>query len=205
MRNALGVLQVRRVVINNQIVSIDRLRDGPVPQGAEVNLLKCRTAEAQHEQHAVGVGVILCGRRCQVMVQVPLERFGKLIFLQRRVVIVVADFHRAVSRQHFRAGVGLKAQHRLQQKGVPHPVHALDRRSFCGAAEAGNFNLESKQLDAGRMIFDPVLAALDVIRDTAQQFVRNAVQFQFGNVIDQIIKPAGRTFSFVFSGKGLAV
>ena len=55
------------------------------------------------------------------------------------------------------------------------------------------------------MIFDPVLAALDVVGDTAQQFVRNTVQFKFGNVIDQIIKPAGRTLGLVFSGEGLAV
>ena len=142
--NALGVLQVRRVVINNQIVSIYRLRDRPVPQGAEVNLLKGRATKAQHEQHAVGVGVILCSRRCQVMVQVFLKRLSKLVFIQRRIVIVVADFHRAVSRQHLRAGIGLKAQHRLQKEWVPHPVHALDRRSFCGASEAGNLNLEAK-------------------------------------------------------------
>ena len=141
MRNALGIIQVRCVIINNQIASIDRLRDRPVPQGTEVNLLKGRTTKAQHKQHSIGVGIILGGRYRQIMVQVLLKRLSKLIFIQRSVVIIIADFHRAVSRQHLRAGISLKTQHRLQQERVPHSVHALDRRSFCGASEAGNFNL----------------------------------------------------------------
>ena len=116
VRDALGVLKVSRRVVDDQVFGVDGLGDRTVAQRAIVNLLEARAAEAEHEQHAVGVGVILSRHRRQVVVEVALQRVGALVLLQVRIVVVIADLDGSVSRQQLGACIGLKSQHSLQQE-----------------------------------------------------------------------------------------
>jgi hypothetical protein len=79
MGDPLGVPQVRRVVVDDQVLGVDGQADRPVAQRAEVDLLERRAAEALHQQHAVGVRVVLRGHRRQVVVGVLLERLGQRV------------------------------------------------------------------------------------------------------------------------------
>ena len=68
MRDPLGVAQVGRRVVHDEVVGVHALGHRAPAQGAEVDLLEGRAAKAQHEQHAVGVGVVLGRRGREVVV-----------------------------------------------------------------------------------------------------------------------------------------
>jgi hypothetical protein len=55
--------------------------------------------------------------------------------------------------------------------------------------QAGDFNLETKELDALCAILNPITAALKVILDTTHQIARNARQLAIIDLIDQITEP----------------
>ena len=57
---------------------------------------------------------------------------------------------------------------------MPHPAHAFDRRTIGSAAHAWDFNLQPQQLQAGGTVFDPIVAAGQVITDAAQQVFADA-------------------------------
>ncbi len=146
MCDALGVAQVGCRVIDDQVVGVDRLAYRTVAQRAEIDLLKGRAAKPKHQQHAVGVWVVFRRRGCEIMVQVALKRVCHQILFQDGVVIVIADFDRAIRGQQFGAGVGLEAKHGLQKQRVAHPAHALNRGSVHSATLIRDLNLETKQL-----------------------------------------------------------
>ena len=191
MRDALGVLQISRAIVHDQIISINRFRNGTIAQRAVIHLLERGTAEAKHQQHAVSVGVVFGGRGSQVVVQVTLKRIGQPVFFKARVVVVVADFHRTIGRQKLRARIGLEAQHGFKQQRMPHPAHSLNRRTIGSAAHAWDFNLQPQQLQAGGTVFDPIVAAGQVITDTAQQVFADAPKLHVVDLLDKVIKPAG--------------
>ena len=66
------------------------------------------------------------------MVEVTLQRITKPIFLKAWIIVVVPDLHRPIGRQQFTARIGLEAQHGFKQQRVPHPTHALNRRTIGG-------------------------------------------------------------------------
>ena len=130
MRDALGIRKVGRGVIDDQIVGINGFRYRSISKRAEINLLESRATESEHQKHAVGVWVVLGRNRRQVMVEVALQRIGKLICLERSLIIVVANFDRAISRQKLRSGISLEAKNRFEQKRVTNFAHALDGRAI---------------------------------------------------------------------------
>ena len=189
VRDALGVAQVGRAVADDQVVGVDGLADRAVAQRAIVDLFEGRSAEAQHQQHSVGVGIVLGRRVGQVVVQVALKRTGKLVLLEVGVVVVVADLDGAVSRKKLGTCIGLKTQNGLKQQRVPDLAHTLDRRAVGRALKPGDFHLEAQKANAGRPVLDPLLAALDVVVDAAQQRVGDAVQLAAVDVVDDVVKP----------------
>ena len=189
MRYTLGVTKISRRVVHDQVIGIDALADRAVPQRAEVHLLERAAAEAEHQQHAVGVRVILARRGRQVVVQVFLKRIAEIVLLIRRGDRVVADLDRTISRQKFGPGVGLKAQHGLKQQRMPHLAHALDRGTVARALQAGDLDLQAEQLDALRTVLDPLPAALKVVLDAANQLIGDAEQFVTVDLVDQIAEP----------------
>ena len=189
VRDALRVRQVGCGVADDQVIGIDGLADRAVAQRALVDLLEGRAAEAEHQQHAVGVGVILRRGRGQVVVQVALERVGALVLAEVGVVVVVADLDRAVGRQQLAAGVGLKAQDGLKQERVADAAHALDRRTVSGPADVGHLDLEPEQLDALSARLDPVAATFDIVLDAAHQVVGDNTKLRLVDVIDEVGKP----------------
>ena len=132
------------------------------------------------------------------MIEVFLQRIGQLVFNQIGIVVVVADLDRAIGRKQLRTGIGLKPEHCLLKQRVPNLRHAIDRGTIRRALRAGDLNLEAEQLDAERPVLNPLLTALDVVLDTAQQLVADAVQFHLVNVLDKVLKPSTLTFGAVF-------
>ena len=124
------------------------------------------------------------------MVQVALKRTGELVLLEVGVVVVVADLDGAVGRQQLGARVGLKAQHGLKQQRMANLAHTLDRRAVGRTLKAGDLRLEAQKANAGRPVLDPLLAALDVVFDAAQQRVGNAVQLAAVDLVDEVVEPS---------------
>jgi len=103
-----------------QLVGTSTLADRPIPQWAIVNLLEGGPTEAEHEQHAIGVRVILARDSRQVVVEILLERVSKGILLNCGCNSIIPDFNRAISGQHFATGVRLESQHCFKQQRVAH-------------------------------------------------------------------------------------
>ena len=206
VRDALGIRQVGGGAVHDQVVGIHALADGAVAQRAEVNLLERCATKAQHQQHAVCVGVILPRRAGQVVVHVLFKGVGDLVALGGAAVCVIADFDGAIGGQQFRARVGLKAQHSLLQKRVANLGHALDWRTIGSAVQARYLDLEAKQLDALRAILDPLAAALDVVCHATDQVVGNVLEFDVVNLVNEVVKPARwRCLLVVGVFEGLAI
>ena len=83
MRDALRIAQIGRRVVDDQVFCINAFAHWAIADRAEVNLLECSAAEAEHQQHAVGVGIILARDSRQIMVEIFLKRGGKLVLLIR--------------------------------------------------------------------------------------------------------------------------
>ena len=198
MRDTLGIRQVGGGAVHDQVVSIHALADWAVAQRAEVHLLEGCTAKAQHQQHAVCVGVIFARRAGQVVVHVFFEGVCDLVARQSAAVCVIPNLHGAVSGQQFGSCVGLKAQHGLLQQGVANLGHTFDWRSIRSAVETRYLDLEAEQLDALRAILDPFAAALDVVGNAANQVVGNVLEFDVVDVVNEVVKPALRRCLLVF-------
>ena len=125
------------------------------------------------------------------MVQVPLKGVRQLVRLERGLIVVVADLHRAVSRQQLRPGIGLKAQDSLQQEGVPDLAHALHRSAVSAALQTGHFDLQAQQLYASRAVLDPLLARQHVPVDAIDQVPGDAAQFVLVNPLNKVVEPLG--------------
>ena len=135
------------------------------------------------------------------MVEVLLEGVSHPVALGRAGVAVVSDLHRAVGRQHLRAGVGLEAQNGFLQERVPDLGHALDRCAVVAPLDAGKLDLEAQKLHALRPILDPLLAAHQVVVDPAQQVFGDGAQLHVGDVVDEVVEPArGTLFLAVLNG-----
>ena len=161
--DALGVAQVGGGVVHNQVFCIHRLRHRTVAEGAEVNLLERGAAEPQHQQHAVGVGVILGGHRSQVVIEVILQSIGQPVLFEVGVVAVVANLDRAIGGEQLAPGIGLEAQYSLKEQGVANAAHTLYRGAVSGPLEAWDFDFEAQEAQAGGSVLNPILAALLVI------------------------------------------
>ena len=192
MRDTLGAADVGRRVVDDQVVGIDRLADGAIAERAEVDLLEGDAAEAQQEQHAVGVGIVLGRHRREVVVHVPLQGFRHLVGLVARGVAVDADLDGTVGRQELAARVRLEAQHGFQQQRMSNAVHALDGCAFGGATDAWHLKLQAQELDALRAVLDPILAAVDVVADAAHEIFGNARELQVIDLVHQVVEPADR-------------
>ena len=79
---------------------------------------------------------------------------------------------------------------------MAHFAHALHGSAIRRALKARNFNLEPKQLNALSSVFNPVLAAVEVVPHAAQKFISNAAQFKLINILNQIAEPLLRPSRF---------
>ena len=181
--------QVCRSVVHNEVVRIDRLAHGSTTQWAEINLLERGAAEPKHEQHAVGVGVVFPSGAGQVMVQVFFEVVGQRVGVQRCIVVVLANLHWSVRGQQLGACVGLKPQHCLEQQGMAHLAHALDRSTVRRTRNSRELNPQPEELDALSTILDPLLAGVEVVADALQQLLGDAGQLAFADLINEVVEP----------------
>jgi len=189
VRDPHGGRQVGRGVVDDQVVGIHAVAGRTVPQRAEEHLLERRATEAQQQQHAVGVGVVFAGGRGQEVVHVLFERIGDLIALRGRAVGIVPDLDRTIGRQQFGAGVRLETQHSLLQQRVPDLGHAFDGCAVTSALQPRQFDLETKQLDALCAVFDPLVAALQIVSHTAQEVFGDAGQFGLVDLFGEVVEP----------------
>ena len=189
VRHAASITQVCRGIVDNQIIRINALGHRPVTERAVVNLLKRGSTKPQHQQHAIGVRIVLRCRAGQVMVQVFFQGVGQLVLIQHRLIGIIADLYRPIGRQHLTAGVGLKAQAGLKQQWVPHLAHALDGRTVSRASKAGDLNLQAQQLDALSSLFNPFLSARQIVTDAAHELFRDHRQGAVINVINKVAEP----------------
>ena len=175
MCDPLGIGQIGRAVVDDQVIGIDRLDHRPVAKRAIIPLFERRAAKAQHQQHPVSVRVIFGRNRRQEVVQVRFQRIGQLVFLRILVVVVVADLNRPVSRQQLGTRIGLKAQDSFKQQRMANLTHTINRRTVRSTRQRWHFNLEAQQFYALRPIFNPFFAAFKVIFNVFDQFGRNLV------------------------------
>ena len=126
------------------------------------------------------------------MIEVTLKGVGHTVISGRRVVVVVPDLDRPVSREEFGAGIGLEAQDRLQQQRVTDAADAFDRRTIGTAAKARNVQLQAEQAHAIGAVLHPILAAVDVGLDAADEVVGNARQLYGLDVVNEVVEPSTR-------------
>ncbi len=188
--DAASVAQIGGGGINDQIVGIDALGDGPLAQRAVIDFLERGSKQAQLEKHLVGVGIVFRRRDGQIMIHVLLQGIGHQVTLDRRTVCgIIPDFQGAIDGQKLAPAIGLKPQIGLQQKGRTNAGHALDGGAVCAALCAGRFDCEAQQLDAFGAGFHPVGAGGLVVLDAAYQVAGHSGQELAVYVIDQIAKP----------------
>jgi hypothetical protein len=96
-------------------------------------------------------------------------------------------------RQQFASGVGLEAQNRLQQDRMVDLAGALLRAALRGI---GLLDLKAEQFNPAVGRVEPVLAALLVQFNPAQQFVRDAIAFGRTDLLGKVIEVIGRPVVF---------
>ena len=72
---------------------------------------------------------------------------------------------------------------------MAHLAHSLDRRAVSSAGKAGDLNLEAKQFQALRPIFNPFLPAINVVLNATQQVVSDPTQFKVVDVVNKVVEP----------------
>ena len=191
MGNAFGIAQIGGCIVDDDIIGVDRFNDWAIAQWAEISLLEPSTAEPNHQQHAIGIGVVFLGGRCQIMIDVTFQRIGVLILLQICVVVVIADLRRTIHRQQLRPSIGLEPQACLKQQRMPNLAHALDRSTIRSTRQSRNFDFQAEQLDPLGTILDPLFAGVEVIPDATHQIFGDTRLFTIADLIDQIAEPVG--------------
>ena len=79
VRNPAGAVNVGRSVADDQILGVDRRNNRAPLDRVVVALFEGNAGEPQHQQHAVGIRVILFRRFRQVMIEVFFECLGEAI------------------------------------------------------------------------------------------------------------------------------
>ena len=188
--DTLGVVQIGRAVVHDQIGGGHGLADRALTQRAVVDFLEHHTAEAELQQHAIGVGIVFARHLGQVVVEILLECLGQLVVCRVAVVVVVADLDRAVGRQELAAGIGLKAQAGLEQQRM-----TATARTFYGAAGITRrrrhaLQREAQKLDALGLLLDPVIAATLIVGNTAHQLFGERIQVAVVHLLGDVLVPA---------------
>ena len=158
----LALREVCGRIVHDQVRRVHRFADRTIPKRAEIDLLERRAAEPEHEQHAVGVRVILGRHTRQIMVHVLLKRVAKTVLcctvdptIGRLVlwtiiedgVVGITDLDRTICRQHLGTGIGLEAEHRLLQQRMANLRHALHWSTIRCPLKPGNLDLGSREAE----------------------------------------------------------
>ena len=154
LRDPASIGEVGRGVVHDQVLSVDAFGHRTPAHRVHVDLLEARASEHCHQQHAIGVGVVLLRLLREIEVEVLLKAIGQLVRLRRSLAHVL-DLDGAVRREKLGACIGPCHQHGFKQQRVPHHGHALDRRTGRSNVALRLFKLETEKLKAPRPRLQP--------------------------------------------------